>query len=136
MSMTMTQKILAAKANLSHVEAGDLITLPIDIAMGNDITAPVAINELIKYDKISVKSPEKVVFVADHFTPNKDIKAAENVKQLRIYAQEHGISHFFDVGRMGIEHCLLPEAGFVKPGDVIIGADSHTCTYGDRKSVV
>ncbi len=130
MSMTMTQKILAAKANLSHVEAGDLITLPIDIAMGNDITAPVAINELIKYDKISVKSPEKVVFVADHFTPNKDIKAAENVKQLRIYAQEHGISHFFDVGRMGIEHCLLPEAGFVKPGDVIIGADSHTCTYG------
>lgn len=128
--MTMTQKILAAKAGLRRAAPGELITLPVNIAMGNDITAPVAINELVKHGKTSVKAPDNVVFVADHFTPNKDIKAAENVKQVRNYAAEHGIRNFFDVGRMGIEHCLLPEAGFVKPGDVIIGADSHTCTYG------
>lgn len=130
MSMTATQKILAAKAGLKRIEPGELILLPVDIAMGNDVTAPVAINELEKHGDASVKFPEKIVFVADHFTPNKDIRAAENVKQLRTYAAAHGIVNFFDVGRMGIEHCLLPEAGFVKPGDVIIGADSHTCTYG------
>ena len=130
MPMTMTQKILAAKAGLKSVAAGDLITLPVDIAMGNDITAPVAINALIRHGKTAVHNPDQVVFVADHFTPNKDIRAAENVQQLRIFAREHGIEHFFDVGKMGIEHCLLPEAGFVKPGSVIIGADSHTCTYG------
>ena len=130
MSMTATQKILAAKAGLKRTEPGELIQLPVDIAMGNDVTAPVAINELEKHGDASVKFPEKIVFVADHFTPNKDIRAAENVKQMRTYASAHGIDNFFDVGKMGIEHCLLPEAGFVKPGDVIIGADSHTCTYG------
>jgi 3-isopropylmalate/(R)-2-methylmalate dehydratase large subunit len=128
--MTMTQKILAAHAGLPEVRAGQLLEAELDIMLGNDVTTPVAINEFEKADISSLRAPEKAVFVLDHFTPNKDIKSAENSKQIRIFAKKHGVANFFDVGRMGVEHAVLPEQGIVVPGDAVIGADSHTCTYG------
>ncbi|MBQ3379683.1 MAG: 3-isopropylmalate dehydratase large subunit [Clostridia bacterium] len=130
MGMTMTQKILAAHAGLEHVTAGQLINAKLDIVLGNDITTPVAINEFNKagFDKVFDK--DKVAIVLDHFVPNKDIKAATQSKQCRNFACSHCVSHFYDVGKMGVEHALLPEQGVVTAGDCIIGADSHTCTYG------
>ena len=130
MAMTMTQKILAAHAGLESVEAGQLISAKLDIVLGNDITTPVAVNEFKKagFDKVFDK--DRVAIVLDHFVPNKDIKAAEQSKQCREFACAHCVSHFYDVGKMGIEHALLPEQGVVTAGDCIIGADSHTCTYG------
>ena len=129
MGMTMTQKILAAHAGLSCVTAGQLIEAELDLALGNDITAPVAIKEVEKAGG-HVKDKDKVALVMDHFTPNKDIKAACQVKCTRAFALREGVEHFFDVGTMGIEHALLPEQGLVGAGDCVIGADSHTCTYG------
>ena len=130
MGMTMTQKILAAHAGLPAVKAGDLIEAKLDLVLGNDITTPVAVNEFKKagFDKVFDK--DKIAIVLDHFVPNKDIKAAEQSKQCREFSCQHCVSHFYDVGKMGIEHALLPEQGVVTAGDCIIGADSHTCTYG------
>ncbi|MBR2288727.1 MAG: 3-isopropylmalate dehydratase large subunit [Clostridia bacterium] len=130
MGMTFTQKILAAHAGLESVEAGQLIQAMLDIVLGNDITTPVAINEFTKAGFSDVFDKDKIAIVLDHFVPNKDIKAAEQSKQCRDFARAHCVSHFFDVGKMGIEHALLPEQGIVTAGDCIIGADSHTCTYG------
>ncbi|MBE6609578.1 MAG: 3-isopropylmalate dehydratase large subunit [Ruminococcaceae bacterium] len=128
--MTMTQKILAAHAGLESVTAGQLIKAKLDMVLGNDITSPVAINEFKKYGFKEVFDKEKVALVMDHFVPNKDIKAAQQTKQCRCFASECSIKNYYDVGDMGIEHALLPEKGLVGPGDVVIGADSHTCTYG------
>lgn len=128
--MTMTQKILAAHAGLDYVEAGQLIEADLDLVLGNDITAPVAITEMNKMNADTVFHKDKVALVMDHFIPNKDIKSAENCKCVREFACKHDISNYFDVGDMGIEHALLPEKGLTVAGDVIIGADSHTCTYG------
>lgn len=130
MGMTMTQKILAAHAGLESVVAGQLINAKLDMVLGNDITSPVAINEFKKFGFSEVFDKNKISLVMDHFVPNKDIKAAEQTKQCRTFAKTFGIKNYFDVGDMGIEHALLPEKGLVAPGDVIIGADSHTCTYG------
>ena len=130
MGMTMTQKILAAHAGLENVTSGQLISAKLDIVLGNDITTPVAVNEFKKVGFDSVFDKDKVAIVLDHFVPNKDIKAAEQAKTCRAFANEHSVSHFYDVGKMGIEHALLPEQGVVTAGDCIIGADSHTCTYG------
>ena len=130
MSMTMTQKILAAHAGLDKVEAGQLILVDLDRVLGNDITSPVAIREFERIGAKDVFDKEKVTMVMDHFAPNKDIKAAAQCKMCRDFCNEHEVTHFYDVGRMGIEHALLPEKGLVVPGDVVIGADSHTCTYG------
>lgn len=128
--MTMSQKILAQHAGLKSVEAGQLIEARLDMVLGNDITSPVAIKEMEKFHKKDVFDKEKISLVLDHFVPNKDIKSAENCKCVRDFAGECGITNFFDVGEMGIEHALLPEKGLVVAGDVVIGADSHTCTYG------
>ena len=130
MGMTLTQKILAAHAGLESVTAGQLISAKLDIVLGNDITTPVAVNEFKKagFDKVFDK--DRIAIVLDHFVPNKDIKAAEQSKTCREFACGHCVSHFYDVGKMGIEHALLPEQGVVTAGDCIIGADSHTCTYG------
>ena len=128
--MTMTQKILAEHAGLESVVAGQLIKAKLDMVLGNDITTPVAVNEFEKAGFNGIFDREKISLVMDHFTPNKDIKAAEQCKQCRTFARRFDVKNFFDVGRMGIEHALLPEQGIVKAGDVIIGADSHTCTYG------
>lgn len=130
MSMTMTQKILADHAGLSEVSAGDLILVNLDRVLGNDITSPVAIREFNRIGVKDVYDKDKVTMVMDHFAPNKDIKAAIQCKMCRDFCGEKEITHFYDVGRMGIEHALLPEKGLVVPGDVVIGADSHTCTYG------
>lgn len=130
MGMTMTQKILAAHAGVDAVSAGQLIEVNLDLVMGNDVTSPVAIHEMESKGFSSVFDKNKIALVMDHFTPNKDIKSAENCKQVRTFAKEYGIKNFFDVGRMGIEHALLPEQGIVISGDTVIGADSHTCTYG------
>lgn len=130
MGMTMTQKILAAHAGLDSVQAGQLILAELDLVLGNDITSPVAIKEFAKLGKDSVFDKDKVTMVMDHFAPNKDIKAAEQCKMCREFCGEKEITHFYDVGEMGIEHALLPEKGLVTAGDVVIGADSHTCTYG------
>ena len=130
MGMTMTQKILAAHAGMESVKAGQLIQAKLDIVMGNDITTAVAIPEFKKTGATEVFDREKVVVVLDHFTPNKDIKAAEQCKSCRQFAYDTKIKNFFDVGEVGIEHALLPEKGIVVPGDIVIGADSHTCTYG------
>ena len=130
MAMTMTQKILASHAGLESVSAGQLVLVNVDRVLGNDITSPVAIKE---FDKIGIKEvydKDKVTMVMDHFAPNKDIKAAVQCKMCRDFCDEKNITHFYDVGQMGIEHALLPEKGLVIPGDVVIGADSHTCTYG------
>lgn len=130
MGMTMTQKILAAHAGLSEVKAGQLIEADLDLVPGNDITTPVAINEMQKMDNQTVFNNEKIALVMDHFIPNKDIKSAQNCKCCREFACRHDITNYFDVGEMGIEHALLPEKGLVVAGDAVIGADSHTCTYG------
>lgn len=130
MGMTMTQKILAAHAGLDTVSPGQLIKAKLDIVLGNDITTPVAVNEFKKAGFDGVFDKDKIAIVLDHFVPNKDIKAAEQSKQCREFACAHCVSHFYDVGKMGIEHALLPEQGVVTAGDCIIGADSHTCTYG------
>ena len=130
MAMTMTQKILAAHAGLDKVEAGQLILVDLDRVLGNDITSPVAIREFEKLGVDKVYDKDKVTMVMDHFAPNKDIKAAEQCKMCRSFCNEYEVTHFYDVGRMGIEHALLPEKGLVVAGDVVIGADSHTCTYG------
>lgn len=130
MGMTMTQKILAAHAGLDSVVPGQLIEAKLDIVHGNDVTSPVAINEMNKFGKTSVFDKAKITLVMDHFTPNKDIQSAQNCKQVREFAKANDITHYYDVGKMGIEHALLPEQGVVTCGDCIIGADSHTCTYG------
>lgn len=130
MGMTMTQKILAAHAGLESVSAGQLIKARLDIVLGNDITTPVAIQEFEKAGFDGVFDRDRVAIVLDHFVPNKDIKAAEQSKRCREFACAHCVSHFYDVGKMGIEHALLPEQGIVTAGDCVIGADSHTCTYG------
>ena len=130
MGMTMTQKILAEHAGLESVVAGQLIRANLDMVLGNDITTPVAVNEFEKAGFDSICDRSKISLVMDHFTPNKDIKAAQQCVRSRTFAKRFDIEHFYDVGRMGIEHALLPEQGIVKAGDCIIGADSHTCTYG------
>ena len=130
MGMTMTQKILAAHAGLDKVEAGQLIEAKLDMVLGNDVTTPVAIHEMEKFNNQEVFDKDKIAMVLDHFTPNKDIKSAEHCKCVRQYAAEHNITNFFDVGEVGIEHALLPEKGLVVAGNAVIGADSHTCTYG------
>ena len=128
--MTITQKILAAKAGLDRVEDGQLTEANLDLVLGNDITAPVGINEFEKLSTDTVFDKDKIAVVLDHFAPNKDIKSAELCKICRDFAVRHDITHYFEAGRMGIEHCLIPEQGLAVPGDAIIGADSHTCTYG------
>ncbi len=130
MGMTMTQKILAAHAGLDSVSAGQLIEADLDLVLGNDITSPVAIHEMDKMKTKGVFHKDKIALVMDHFVPNKDIKSAQHCKCVREFAAKHEITNYFDVGEMGIEHALLPEQGLVVAGDVIIGADSHTCTYG------
>ena len=130
MGMTMTQKILAAHAGLPVVEAGQLIEAKLDLVLGNDITSPVAIHEMDKMTTDKVFDKDKIALVPDHFVPNKDIKSAEHCKCVREFAKKHDITNYFEVGEMGIEHALLPEKGLTVAGDVIIGADSHTCTYG------
>lgn len=130
MGMTMTQKILAAHAGLDAVTAGQLIEADLDLVLGNDITTPVAVREMDKMKHDSVFHKDKIALVMDHFIPNKDIKSAENCKCVRDFACRHEITNYFDVGQMGIEHALLPEKGLTVAGDAIIGADSHTCTYG------
>ena len=130
MGMTMTQKILAAHAGLSEVKAGQLIEADLDLVLGNDITSPVAIHEMEKMKVDGVFDKDKIALVPDHFVPNKDIKSAEHCKCVRQFAKKNEITNYFEVGEMGIEHALLPEKGLVVAGDVVIGADSHTCTYG------
>lgn len=130
MGMTMTQKILAAHAGLESVKSGELIEAKLDLVLGNDITSPVAIKEFQKLKKDKVFDKDKIAIVPDHFTPNKDIKAAEQCKFVREFVSGQQISNYFEIGQMGIEHCLLPEQGLVVAGEVVIGADSHTCTYG------
>ena len=130
MPMTMTQKILARHCGKKEVLPGELIEAQVDLVLGNDITAPVAINEFEKAGFQKLWDPNRVVLVMDHFTPNKDIAAARQCKQTREFAMKHGIRHFFDVGEAGVEHALLPELGLAGPSEVIVGADSHTCTYG------
>ncbi|MEA4961407.1 3-isopropylmalate dehydratase large subunit [Lutispora sp.] len=130
MGMTMTQKILTDHAGLESVKAGDLIKVKLDLVLGNDITAPVAIKEFKNIGVSKVFDKKKIAIVPDHFTPNKDIKSAEQVKFIREFSREMGIENFFEIGQMGIEHALIPEKGLVAAGDVVIGADSHTCTYG------
>ena len=130
MGMTMTQKILAAHAGLDSVKAGDLIEAKLDIVLGNDVTTPVAIDVFEKAGFDRVFDKDKIAIVLDHYTPCKDIKSAELCATARKFAKKHNITHFYDVGQVGIEHALLPEKGIVGPGDCIIGADSHTCTYG------
>jgi 3-isopropylmalate/(R)-2-methylmalate dehydratase large subunit len=128
--MTITEKILAKHAGKKEVTPGELINAKVDIALGNDITSPLAINEFRRIGAKKVFNRNKVVLVADHFTPNKDIKSAEQCKMIREFAREQKITHYYEGGDVGIEHALLPEKGIVVPGDVVIGADSHTCTYG------
>lgn len=130
MGMTITEKILAAHAGKERVEPGELINAKLDLVLGNDVTAPVAIAEFAKIGVDRVFDPEKIALVPDHFTPNKDIKSAQQAKMMREFARRFGIKHYFEIGQMGIEHALLPEKGLVLPGDLVIGADSHTCTYG------
>ena len=130
MGMTITEKILAEHAGRRYVESGEIISCRVDLALGNDITAPLAIKAFEEVGAKEVFDPERLVLVPDHFAPNKDIPSAEQCKVLRDFARKHRIRHYYEVGRMGIEHALLPELGLVKPGDLVIGADSHTCTYG------
>ncbi len=130
MSMTISEKILAAHAGRSELRPGELLEVAVDFALGNDITAPFAIEAFRRAGAKKVFDPERVALIPDHFTPNKDIASAMQVKGIREFAAEQHLTHFYEVGRMGIEHALLPEQGLVLPGDVVIGADSHTCTYG------
>jgi 3-isopropylmalate/(R)-2-methylmalate dehydratase large subunit len=130
MGMTITEKILAAKAGLATVSPGQIVRVPVDLALSNDITTPLAVQEFERAGATKVFDREKVVLVPDHFSPNKDIQSAEQCQVMREFARRHEIVNYFELGRMGIEHALLPEAGLVRPGMVIVGADSHTCTYG------
>lgn len=130
MGMTITEKILAAHAGKDFVEPGELIITKLDVLLANDITAPIGIEEFRKAGAKRVFDKSKIVLVADHFVPNKDIKSAQQCKLMREFAKEHKLENYFDVGKMGIEHALLPEQGLVLPGDAVLGADSHTCTYG------
>ncbi len=130
MGMTITEKIIAAHSDIPEIRAGQFVYADVDICLGNDITAPIAIEQFETLDIDKVFHPDGIVLVPDHFTPNKDIKSAQNAKLLREFAQKHQIKNYFEVGRVGIEHALLPEKGIVVPGDLVIGADSHTCTYG------
>lgn len=130
MGMTITEKIIAAHAEKDRVEPGEIVDAGIDLALANDITAPLSLEEFAKVGATRVFDPEKVVFVLDHFTPNKDIPSAENCKKIREFSKTYGITHVYDGGACGIEHALLPEEGLVVAGDLVIGADSHTCTYG------
>jgi len=130
MSMTITEKIIAAHAGREAVKPGDFVYAGVDIALGNDITAPIAIREFAEAGIQKVWDPTRVALVPDHFTPNKDIPSAQQAKVLRDFAHAHGLTHYWEVGEMGVEHALLPEQGVVGPGDLVIGADSHTCTYG------
>ena len=130
MGQTITQKILAAHSGKDAVEPGELITAKLDLVLGNDITAPIAIREFEKIGAGCVFDRDRVALVPDHYTPAKDIKSAQQVKEMRDFARKQGITHFFEIGRVGIEHALLPDEGLVLPGDAVIGADSHTCTYG------
>ncbi|MBQ8081317.1 MAG: 3-isopropylmalate dehydratase large subunit, partial [Clostridia bacterium] len=130
MGMTMTQKILAAHAGLKSVKAGDLIEAKLDLVLGNDVTTPVAVDVFEKVGFEKVFDAEKIAIVLDHYTPAKDIKSAQLCKTARDFAKKHAITHFYDVGQAGIEHALLPEQGLTAPGELIVGADSHTCTYG------
>ncbi len=130
MGMTMAQKILAAHAGVELVEPGQFVDVKVDVVLANDITAPIAIREFTRIGVEGVFDRDKVIMVPDHFAPNRDIKSAEQCKVLRDFVQRQNLTHYFEVGRMGIEHILLPEQGLVLPGDVIVGADSHTCTYG------
>jgi len=130
MAMTLAEQLLAAHAGLDAVHAGQFVEVDVDVVLSNDITAPIAIREFEKLGVKRVWDPERVVVVLDHFTPNKDIRSAEQSRFVRQFARAQGLPHFFDVGRMGIEHVLLPELGLVVPGDLVVGADSHTCTYG------
>jgi len=130
MGQTVAEKILAAHAGFDAVHAGQFIESWVDVVLSNDITAPIAIREFEKLGVSKVFDPARVVMVADHFAPNKDIKSAEQCRTMRTFALQQGLPHYYDVGRMGIEHVLLPEQGLVVPGDVVVGADSHTCTYG------
>ena len=128
--MTITEKILAAHAGVDEVTPGQLINCALDIVLANDVTAPISIKEFHKIGVAKVFDPEKIALVPDHYTPNKDIKSAEQAKMVREFAREQGVTHYYEIGCMGVEHALLPEQGVVGAGDVIIGADSHTCTYG------
>ncbi len=128
--MTITEKIFAAHAGREEVSPGELIDANIDVIMGHDLSIPLAVHEMEKIGAKKVFDPEKIVLVPDHFTPNKDVKAAENCKRMRDFAKQQGISHYYEVGEMGIAHALLPEKGLVLPGDVVVGGDSHTCSYG------
>ena len=128
--MTITEKILAARAGKDALRPGEFVTVKVDLVLANDITAPLAVRVFEELGAEEVFDRERVVLVLDHFTPNKDIKSAEQSKLIRDFARKHGVANFFDVGCMGIEHALLPEQGFVAPGEIIVGADSHTCTYG------
>ncbi len=130
MGMTITEKIIAAHSDVTEIRAGQFVYADVDICLGNDITAPIAIEQFETLDIDRIFNPDGIVLVPDHFTPNKDIKSAQNAKLLREFAQKHRIKNYFEVGRVGIEHALLPEKGIVVPGDLVIGADSHTCTYG------
>ncbi|HLV09397.1 MAG TPA: 3-isopropylmalate dehydratase large subunit [Halanaerobiales bacterium] len=130
MGMTMVEKIIAAHAERDTVKFGEIVNARVDVALANDVTAPVAIKEFYRTGVKEVFDKDRVVLVPDHFTPNKDIKSAENAKMLRDFAREQGLSNYFELGQMGIEHCLLPEKGLALPGEIITGADSHTCTYG------
>jgi len=130
MGMTITEKIIAAHSGHKEISAGQFVYADVDVCLGNDITAPIAIEQFETLGIGKVFNPDKIVLVPDHFTPNKDIKSAQNAKLLREFARKHQIKNYFEVGRVGIEHALLPEQGIVVPGDLVIGADSHTCTYG------
>jgi len=130
MGMTITEKIIAAHSGLKELHPGQFVYANVDICLGNDITAPIAIEEFEKIAIEKVFDPEKIVLVPDHFTPNKDINSAQQSKSIRAFAEKHRLKYYFEIGRMGIEHALLPEQGIVAPGELIIGADSHTCTYG------
>ncbi len=130
MGMTITEKIIAAHCGEREVRPGQFVYANVDVCLGNDITAPIAIEEFEKAGIKKVFDPEKIVLVPDHFTPNKDIQSAKQSKSLRVFAEKHHLKHYFEIGRMGIEHALLPEQGIVAPGELVIGADSHTCTYG------
>ena len=130
MGRTITEKILARAAGRDEVAAGEIVEARVDLALANDITAPLAMDEFEKAGFTKVFDPARIALVPDHFTPNKDIKTAGQVKRMREFARRHGIAQFFETGRVGIEHVILPDMGFVAPGDLVIGADSHTCTYG------
>lgn len=130
MGMTITEKIIAAHSGREKVQPGEFVYADVDVGLGNDITAPIAINEFEGAGIEKVHDPDRVVLIPDHFTPNKDIKSAQQCRQIREFARKHALKHYYEVGRCGVEHAFLPEQGIVVPGDLIIGADSHTCTYG------